>query len=252
MVTGNLMLWIALIVVFLVLVMAVVACRRVNIPRRASTEGVENDEVIEAYDRISRWPQFRFLRNTVTTELKKHYPKGILADIGCGPGYLIADMAKSFSHLSIIGADISEEMLQKASQNLTSKGLADKVSFRQGDIQKLPFASDSLDFVVSTLSLHHWSLPGQAIQEIYRVLKPGGQFLIFDVRRDSPRLTYWVIRFAQSLILPPVLRRINEPTGSFLAGYTPAEVKEILATTPFQQWGTRPGFFWLFIWGRKG
>mgnify|MGYP001072125842 CR=1 FL=1 len=102
-----------------------------------------------------------------------------------GLGYLVAEIAKSFPQLSIIGVDISEEMRQKATKNLFSLGLAEKVSFRQGDIQEFPFENNSLDFVVSTLSLHHWLEPKQALEEINRVLKPRGQFLIFDLRRDS-------------------------------------------------------------------
>ena len=185
--------WVIVAIVLLILIILSVGLRRLNFPRKVSPEGLEDDEVVLAYDKISRWPQFKLLRWLIVTELKRHNPDGILADVGCGPGYLIAVMAKSLPNLSIIGVDISQEMVQKAAQNLSSLGLAEKVSFRQGDIQKLPFEANSLDFVVSTFSLHHWSEPNQALHEIYRVLKPGGQFLIFDLRRDSRRLFYWQI-----------------------------------------------------------
>ena len=161
-------------------------------------------------------------------------------------------MVKSFPHVSIIGVDIAEEMVQKAAKNLSSLGLSDKVRFRQGDIQELPFETSSLDFLVSTLSLHHWSEPKQAMQEIDRALKPGGQFLIFDLRRDSRRLFYWLIRFAQIFILPSALKRINEPTRSLLASYTPVELEALLSMTSFKQWKIKLGFGWVFVWGRKG
>ena len=222
--------------VFLLLIISLIGYSRVSITRQVSREGIEDDEVVQAYDRISRWPQFKFLRKIFVDELKKYHPEGILVDVGCGPGYLIMTMASLFKHLRIIGVDIADEMLQKATKNVCLLDPADRISFRHGDIQELPFDNDSLDFVVSTLSLHHWSEPKESIQEINRVLKPGGQFLIFDLRRDSRRLFYWLVRFAQTFILPAALKRINEPAGSFLASYTPAELESLLYMTSFKQW----------------
>ncbi len=245
--------WILVIsaVAFLVLIILIVGFRRVSVPRQVSPEDIEDDEVVKAYDRISRWPQFRFLRRVIVGELKRHHPEGILADVGCGPGYLIATMAKSFPDLSIIGVDIAKEMLQKATQNLSSLGLAEQVSFRVGDIRELPFDNNSLDFVVSTLSLHHWSEPKQAIREINRVLKPGGQFLIFDLRRDGRRLFYWLLHFAQTFVVPAALRRISEPTGSVLSSYTPVELQALLSGTSFRECKIKPGLGWIFVWGHK-
>ncbi|MEW5813837.1 MAG: class I SAM-dependent methyltransferase [Spirochaetota bacterium] len=93
-------------------------------------------------------------------------------------------------HLRIIGMDIAEEMITIASNNAASIGYNNRVTFRRGDVTKLPFEDHAVDFVVSTLSLHHWSDPTQALREIYRILKPSGQFLIFDLRRDARRFLY--------------------------------------------------------------
>lgn len=244
--------WVISAVVFLVIIIAIFGYGRVNTPRQVSFEGIEDDDAVQAYDRISRWPQFGLLRRLIVGELKRYHPEGILVDVGCGPGYLITAIARALPHLSIIGMDIAEEMVQKATKNLSSLGLDEKVGFRQGDIQRFPFEDNSLDFVVSTLSLHHWSKPKQAIQEINRVLKPGGQFLIFDLRRDNRRIFYWLIRFAQTFILPAAMKRINEPTNSLLASYTPTELEALLPLTSFKQWRIKPGLAWVFVWGHKG
>jgi ubiquinone/menaquinone biosynthesis C-methylase UbiE len=234
------------------LVVLVLGYRRVNVPRRVGPqEGIEDIEVVQAYDKISRWPQFRLLRMMIVGELKKHNPNGVLADVGCGPGYLVVEIVKSFPCLTVIGVDISEEMVQKATGTVSGLGLGEKVSFRRGDIQELPFEDDSMDFVVSTLSLHHWSEPKRAMAEVNRVLKSKGQFLIFDVRRDSRQLFYWLIRFAQTFILPDAMKRINEPTSSFLAGYTPKELDGLMSKSSFDGWKVKPGIFWIFIWGTK-
>ncbi|MFC1912689.1 class I SAM-dependent methyltransferase [Chloroflexota bacterium] len=244
--------WILLGIVLIILVILVIGSRRIDVTHQIGpAEGIEDVETTKAYDRISQWPQFRLLRKMIIRELRRHHPQGILADIGCGPGYLIVDVVRSFPKLSIIGMDISEEMTQKAEKNLSALGFGEGVVFRKGDIHDLPFESNSIDFIISTLSLHHWSEPIKAIREIHRVLKREGQFLLFDLRRDSPRLFYWLMRFAQTFILPSAMRRMNEPTSSVLASYTFPELKQMLAATQFKQWNVKKGIFWSFISGRK-
>ena len=62
--------------------------------------------------------------------------------------------------------------------------------------------------------------PCRRLDEIHRILAPGGQLVLFDLRRDSPRAFLWLITFAQNVVLPSAIRRIGEPTGSLLASYT--------------------------------
>ena len=234
---------VAVAVAFVLLL--VVASRSATIPRQVGPdEGIDDAKIVKAYDRISQWPQFRAIRRIIIHELKRHHPQGTLVDVGCGPGYLLVDMAQAFNNLKFIGVDLSSQMVEKAIGNITSKGFIERVSFRVGDIQGLPFESNSLDFVLSTLSLHHWLHPTQGFEKILRVLKPGGQFLVFDLKRNSPRLAYWVVRFAQSMILPASLGRINEPTSSFLASYTPAKIESLMKDTGFKTWHVRAGLFW--------
>lgn len=225
--------------------------QRRHVLRQTSIEGIDSPEAAQAYDRISKWPQFKLLRRTVITELKKYHPEGSLIDIGCGPGYLVALMAKSFPALRIIGIDISKEMVVTASDNLSPLGLGSRLEFQQGDAQNLPLGDSSVDFALSTLSLHHWSDPKSALQEIHRVLKPSGQFLVFDLRRDSRRWFYWLIYFAQTFVVPAPMRRINEPLNSLLSSYTVAEVKTILSGTQFQKTNVSSRLAFMFIWGQK-
>jgi ubiquinone/menaquinone biosynthesis C-methylase UbiE len=234
------------------LLLLVFASRRVTTPRKIGPdEGIEDATIVQAYDKISQWPQFRAIRRIIIRELKRHHPQSTLVDVGCGPGYLLVEMARAFNDLKFIGVDISSQMVEKAMGNIVSAGFTERVSFRVGDIQGLPFESSGLDFVVSTLSLHHWLQPKQGFEEILRVLKPGGQFLVFDLKRNSPQLVYWLLRFAQSLILPAAIGRINEPTSSFLASYTPAEIEALMKDTGFKTWRVRAGLFWSFTWGQK-
>ena len=245
------LIWIILGIIIRIAAFLAFGYPRVNTPREASTEGIENPEMVKAYNRISQWPQFKFLRKMVSREIKTHNPKGTIVDIGCGPGYLINDITKSLPHLHIIGVDISEEMLEAARNHSSSLDLNKQIKYRQGDVRELPFKDNTIDFVVSTLSLHHWSNPDEALQEIYRILKHKGQFIIFDFRRDSRRLFYWLLRFETKFIVPVPLRNIGEPLSSALSSYTITEADTIFRKSSFKQWKTKSGIGWMFVWGCK-
>ena len=243
-------LWILLVIFLLITAILVVGARRVKVPRQPCLEGLDDPEVARAFDHISRFPQIRLLRKMVLRELKKYPPSGTVVDVGCGPGYLVVLIAMTFPDLQVIGVDIAEEMTESATRLISNLGLGTQVAFRLGDSQRLPFENGEVDFVVSSLSLHHWSEPVQALWEIQRVLKPEGQFLIFDLRRDAPRLFYGLLKFAMTIVVPPALRRVNEPVGSALASYTPTEAEALFHGASFRELEIKPGFAWMFIWGR--
>jgi SAM-dependent methyltransferase len=81
-------------------------------------------------------------------------------------------------------------MVERAISLAANAGVADRVEFRVGDVASLPFADASFDAVVSTFSLHHWPDPAKGLEEIYRVLRPGGVARIYDV-------VDWIRRFEQ-------------------------------------------------------
>jgi len=115
----------------------------------------------------------------------------------------------------------------------------------------LPFKDNTINFILTTLSLHHWSDPVKSFKEIIRVLKPEGHFLIFDFRRDARKLYYWFFKFITKVIVPKPLKRINEPLGSALASYTPEEVKEMLSKLEIKEINITPAKAWMFIEGVK-
>ncbi|NPV07911.1 MAG: class I SAM-dependent methyltransferase [Anaerolineae bacterium] len=224
---------------------------RVKSARQPSREGIEGQRLVEAYDQVARLPQLQALRQLVLRELEHFGPMGTLVDVGSGPGHLLMDIARAHPNLKLIGVEPSADMVELARRNAEREGLGERIEFRAGDAHNLPFEDESVDFVVSSLSLHHWSAPNAGLQEIHRVLKPGGQLLIFDTRRDPRRIFYWGVLFARQFVVPGPLREIEEPTGSILASYTPMEVSSMLEESPFHVRRIRSGPGWIFIWARK-
>jgi ubiquinone/menaquinone biosynthesis C-methylase UbiE len=228
---------------------------RLNTPRKASMEGIEDPKAAEAYDHISRMPQFKLIRRSFVKKLKKYGVKETITDIGCGPGYLLQVVAKELPENTLVGVDISKEMVERAKTNLTSMGYGERIEFKQGSVDHLPFRDCTQSFIISTLSLHHWDEPQAAFKEIYRVLKPGGQMLIYDLRRDARRLFFYLVWFAQNIALriigAAVLTKINEPMGSLLASYTKKEIEEMMKKTPFNDYKVEGKLGWIYLYGKK-
>jgi ubiquinone/menaquinone biosynthesis C-methylase UbiE len=242
---------IILAIAVLVMLLALLVFIKVQPGRKPSLEGIEDVRAAQTYDRISKWPQFRALRRLIVRELRWHRPTGILADIGCGPGLLTMLIARKFPQLWVVGLDTSQEMIKNANKNAFSLGFEERVVFQEGNIRNLRLPDHTLDFAISTMSLHHWSEPERGLSEIHRVLKPGGQVLLFDMRRDSRLFFYVLMKFATAIVMPAAMQKLNEPMGSILASYSPMEVNELFARSPFKTFNIKGGFAWMFVWAKK-
>ncbi|MBV9256910.1 MAG: class I SAM-dependent methyltransferase [Ktedonobacteraceae bacterium] len=108
--------------------------------------------------------------------------EGKVLDVGTGPGTLPRDIARNFPHLQVYGIDLSQDMIQLARQYAKHERLEERVHFDTGNVAHLPYPDHSFDLVVSTLSMHHWYELEQPLQDIYRVLRPGGRLWIYDFR----------------------------------------------------------------------
>lgn len=213
-----------------------------RVPRRYGLEGPETLESIQAYDRTSRWPFFALERWMILRHLKRMRPQGQLLDVGCGPGYLAAMIASVFPDLKVAGLDIDGRSLDLARNNWERE--IPGLGFLQADAQALPFADASLDVVVSSLSLHHWKDAPAALAEFHRALKPGGQLLIWDVRRSAPRFFYYGLVLMQVCLTPAGIRATNGARGSFWAAYTPAELQELMGSAPWVAFSIQAGIGW--------
>jgi ubiquinone/menaquinone biosynthesis C-methylase UbiE len=105
----------------------------------------------------------------------------VVLDVGTGPGRVARLIAAACPTVEVEGVDLSPEMIARATST-ANRTRTSNLRFRVGDVAALPFAHDSVDLVVSTLSLHHWDDPAVGLKEIVRVLAPGGQAWIYDFR----------------------------------------------------------------------
>jgi ubiquinone/menaquinone biosynthesis C-methylase UbiE len=225
--------------------------------RVVSHEGLDDVDVVHAFNRIATWPQMRALRGLVVRRALSLVRGGQAGDLGCGPGHLLIELARAAPDLQLTGIDLSEEMLARAEGRVRKAGLADRIALKKGDAARIPFPDGSLDLVISTLSLHHWSDPVGALDEIARVLRrpepaqgrAGGSFLVFDLRRDMAQPFYLLVWFATRCVVPKALRRVHEPLASRDAAFTPTEAACLAAQSQLPGWRVTRGPLWLTIEG---
>jgi ubiquinone/menaquinone biosynthesis C-methylase UbiE len=141
--------------------------------------------------------------------------------------------------VQVVGMDLSGEMLEMAAENAAREGLNGILTWREGDNKAMPFTDGEFDSIVSNDSLHHWEDPLPVFNEIARVLKPGGCFLV----KDSKRLQHWwpwLFVKALSLSIPPDFR--VHWWNSIRASYTEEELRAILQQSRLQSWRIEEGF----------
>jgi ubiquinone/menaquinone biosynthesis C-methylase UbiE len=101
-------------------------------------------------------------------------PPRCIIDVGCGTGRLLRTVSVCWPEAELLGVDPAEQMVAEA------RRLNPNVIFKSAPAESLPFPDQTADIVLSSLSFHHWADQKKGIQEIARVLRPGGFFCLAD------------------------------------------------------------------------
>lgn len=133
-------------------------------------------------------------------------PPADVADIACGEGYLSVECAHWAHRVTAI--DRSSDVLKRAKSLAERRGVSN-ITWKRGDIEKLPLPDASVDVALLSQALHHAPHPDKAAAEAARVVRPGGRVLVLDLRRHDQD---WV----------------RERVGDRWLGFTDAELDQFL------------------------
>ena len=104
-----------------------------------------------------------------------------ILEVAPGPGFFAVELAKRGYHVT--GLDISHTMVEIALEEARRAGV--DVGFRQGDITRAPFGDESFDFVICQAAFKNFRQPVAALNEMHRVLRPGGFAVIHDLNHEA-------------------------------------------------------------------
>lgn len=107
-----------------------------------------------------------------------------MLDVGCGGGFTIRRLLKKSKDAQVYGIDISEESVTKARQ-VNAEVLDKQVYVTQGSAEQLPYNDEMFDLVTAVETVYFWPNLPDCLQEVRRVLKPGGKFAIMVEVVDS-------------------------------------------------------------------
>ena len=139
------------------------------------------DNISENYDGLNRVISFGIdikWRKKVVKIVKDANPDTIL-DIATGTGDLAINLAETHA-TKITGLDISSGMLEVGKQKIKHKGLDSKIEMILGDSENMPFEDDAFDAITVAFGVRNFETLENGLKEIYRVLKPGGTFVILE------------------------------------------------------------------------
>lgn len=107
-----------------------------------------------------------------------------MLDVGCGGGFTIRRLLNRSKDAQVYGIDISEESVTKA-RKVNADVLDKQVYVTQGSAEQLPYSDEMFDLVTAVETVYFWPNLPDCLQEVRRVLKPGGKFAIMVEVVDS-------------------------------------------------------------------
>jgi len=162
------------------------------------------EKMVDTYDSYMRkitLGREKKLRET-TVELAQVKPGGCVLEVGCGTGTLTLEAKRKTGPSGrVYGIDIIPGMIEKSRRKAASADL--DADFRLGNIDDIPFPDNQFDAVMCSFMIFHMSgeVRRKGIEEIYRVLKPGGVFVALDLGLPARRVTRAFVKLLLGFML---------------------------------------------------
>ncbi len=110
-------------------------------------------------------------------------------DVGCGSGWLVRKLAKLARDGRVVGMDLSDEMIRLARRQSQD---FDNVLFVAADVAEIPWEANFFHHLISVESAYYWPDPAAGVNELFRVLRPGGQaWILINYYQDNIHCHQW-------------------------------------------------------------
>lgn len=211
-------------------------------------QGSKKEQVGKMFDSIA--PKYDFLNHFLSLgidkswrrkAIKKLKNKNIdsLLDVATGTGDL-AITASNKLGCSITGIDLSEQMLIIGRQKIEKLHLSQTITLIQGDSENLPFASDFFNAISVAFGIRNFENLDKGLQEMYRVLKPGGMAVILEFSKPQYFPFKQIYNFYFKYILPTIGRMVSKDMAAYT--YLPESVQQFPCGKAFVKHLEKEGF----------
>jgi len=174
------------------------------------------DAISINYDGLNRVISFGIdikWRKRVVAILKIKKPT-IILDIATGTGDLAINLVETGAE-KIIGLDISSGMLEVGKNKVANKNLENVIEMVVGDSEDLPFQEDSFDAVTVAFGVRNFETLNKGLEEIYRVLKPNGTFVVLETSVPTKTPYKQGYRFYTKYILPTIGKIFSKDRSAY-------------------------------------
>ena len=152
-------------------------------------------------------------RKKVVALVAEKNPENIL-DIATGTGDLAILMTKT-SAKKIVGLDLSVGMLEVGKKKIAAQNLSDKIEMVVGDSENIPFPDNYFDAITVSFGIRNFETLEKGLAEIYRVLKPGGVFVILETSVPTKFPFKQGYSFYTKMILPLIGKIFSKDKNAY-------------------------------------
>ncbi len=190
------------------------------------------DDIAPKYDFLNHFLSMGIdiqWRKKVRRLIAPLHPRHIL-DIATGTGDLAIELTK-LEPEKIVGLDISANMLEIGKEKIKAKKLDQIIEMHLGDSENLPFENNTFDAVTVAFGVRNFENLQKGLQEMHRVLKPGGMAAILEFSKPKAFPFRQIYNFYFRYILPPLGRMISNNKEAYT--YLPESVSAFPEDTAF-------------------
>ena len=175
------------------------------------------DNIAPTYDTLNHrlsWNIDRSWRRKAIGQLARFQPQSLL-DIATGTGDFVIMAAQMLKPERLVGADISEGMLEIGRQKAMKAGLADTITFDKQDCLALTYEAETFDAVTAAFGIRNFANLDKGLAEMCRVLKTGGHLSIIELTSPVSFPMKQLFRIYSHTVLPVYGRLISHDTSAY-------------------------------------
>ncbi len=175
------------------------------------------DNIAPTYDRLNHrlsWNIDKGWRRKAIRQLAPYQPATML-DIATGTGDFAIMAAEMLHPTRLIGADISEGMMEIGRQKVSDKGLSDVISFDKEDCTKLSYQDHTFDAVTAAFGIRNFDNLDKGLAEMCRVLKSGGHLCVLELTKPVTFPMRQLFHIYAHTVLPVYGRLISKDPSAY-------------------------------------